>query len=52
MANYLNGIKNFVLSMFTQDESVGLRSLEKMKLVQQVQTPKKDGDFKFSDIMK
>ncbi len=52
MTNCLNSIKNFVLSMFTQDESVGLRSLEKTKLVVPAQSRKKDGEFKFSDIMK
>lgn len=52
MVKCLSKIKDFVTSVFTQDESIGLKSIEKMKLVQEVCAPKKDSDYKLSDIMK
>lgn len=52
MVKCLSKIKDFVTSVFIQDENIGLKSIEKMKIVQEVCAPKKDGDFKFSDIMK
>jgi len=52
MVKCLSKIKDFVAGVFTQDESIGLKSIEKIKMVQEVCTPKKEGDFKFSDIMK
>lgn len=52
MVKCLKNIKSFLVSMFTQDESVGLKSIERIKIVQDVSVPKKNDDFKFSDIMK
>ena len=52
MVKCLSKIKDFVTSDFTQDESIGLKSIEKMQLIQDVCPPKKDVDFKLSDIMK
>lgn len=52
MVKCLNAIKNLVTSVFVQDESIGLKSIEKMKIVQEISLPKKESDFKFSDIMK
>lgn len=51
MSKCFNAIKNFMLSMFTQDEDIGLKSLEKKNV--ELITPKyKLGDMKISDIMK
>ncbi len=52
MVKCLNKIKDFVTSVFVQDENIGLKSIEKLKLTQEIFVPKKEGDFKFSDIMK
>lgn len=52
MVKYLKCIKNFVIDMFTQDENVGLKSLEKVKIATEFTTVKKNEDFKLSDIMK
>ncbi len=52
MVKCLSKIKDFVTSVFTQDESIGLKSIEKIQIIQEVRAPKKDSDFKLSDIMK
>ncbi|MCM1009590.1 MAG: hypothetical protein NC390_01765 [Fusobacterium sp.] len=52
MVKCLKNIKSFLVGMFTQDESVGLKSMERIKVVQEISIPKKNEDFKFSDIMK
>lgn len=52
MVKCINCIKNFVVGMFVQDESVGLKSIEKIKVRQEIIQPKKNDEFKFSDIMK
>lgn len=52
MVKCLKNIKSFLVSMFTQDESVGLKSIERMKIAQEVSVPKKNDEFKLSDIMK
>lgn len=52
MVKCLKNIKSFLVSMFTQDESVGLKSMERVKIVQEFSIPKKRDEFKFSDIMK
>ncbi len=52
MVKCLKNIKSFLVSMFTQDESVGLKSIERIKIVQEFSVAKKNEEFKLSDIMK
>ncbi len=52
MVKCLKSIKNFVVDMFTQDENVGLKSLEKVKITTEFSPVKKNEEFKLSDIMK
>ncbi len=52
MVKCLKSIKNFVIDMFTQDENVGLKSLEKVKISPEFTSVKKNEDYKLSDIMK
>jgi len=52
MSNIFMSIKNFVKGVFVQEESIGLKGLEKIKLNSEVLLPKRGGDYKISDIMK
>ena len=51
MGKYFKAIKNFMVSMFTQDEDIGLKSLEKKDEKSGI-IYKLSGDFKFSEITK
>lgn len=50
MVKCVSFVKNFVKSIFVQDESIGLKSIEKIKL--EIPLPKKDYEYKISDIMR
>ncbi len=52
MVKCLSKIMELVSGLFVQDESIGLKSIEKIKVTQEICTFKKEADFKFSDIMK
>ncbi len=50
MVNYLNTVKNFLTEMFTQNESVGLKGLEKIKVAQDFSGVKNDSELKILNI--
>lgn len=52
MVKCLNKIKNFVIKFFDEDDSIGLRSIEKIKIPKDVSAQKKEKEFSFYDIMK
>lgn len=52
MVKCLKNIKSFFVSMFTQNESVGLKSMERINDPEEFSVNKKNDEFKFSDIMK
>ena len=45
-------VKNFLKSVFIQDESVGLKTLERRKIIREIPRKVKVNEFKFSDIIR